>query len=306
MDATLSTDDDGELCLRLLLPMSKTDQYNEGHAKTLKTCDHPLCPVLGYARRVTMRRETSNDDDLVFSSPIRKLLPRTLKLAAVSFGMGHTRISNHSLRAGGASQMFAVGFEMEIIKRWGRWVSTTFHQYIWRDEQVLSGIGRGVMSNFHNHGRAGGKRTRYHTVEEQNAHRRLVERSMCMSASLRRKNLPGMTREGWAPTRTVLGLKGLVDRHATFADIFDIVEGGWGKITKIVSRLTAISVLSDVHRGIQSGAVSAPTVFQWSPTWNMWPMGKVRRLYSQSRVMVCLVVRGYACIFTNAEGMVVC
>ena len=40
-DVTLPTDCDGELCIRLLLPRSKTDQYNEGHAKTLKAVDRP-------------------------------------------------------------------------------------------------------------------------------------------------------------------------------------------------------------------------------------------------------------------------
>ena len=142
--------------------------------------------------------------------------------------MYHARIIGRSLRAGGESQMFAVGFEMQIIKRRGRWVSTAFHQYLWRGEQILSVIGRRMMPNSTNHGRAGGKRTRYNTDAERNAHQRLVEISKCMSAALRHHNRPGITKEGLAPTRKVLRIKGLVDRNATFADILESVDGGCG------------------------------------------------------------------------------
>ena len=46
-------------------------------------------------------------------------MPHALKLAAVAAGEDFKRISNHSLRSGGASLMFTAGCDMEIIKRWG-------------------------------------------------------------------------------------------------------------------------------------------------------------------------------------------
>ena len=91
--------------------------------------------------------------------------------------------------------MFEVGFELEIIKRWGRWISTTFHKYLWRGEQVMSNIGNGMMSGSNN-GRAGGKRNRNGDVYNRVEHFRLAEISKCMSAVLRHTRLPGMTKQG--------------------------------------------------------------------------------------------------------------
>ena len=38
--------------------------------------------------------------------------------------------------------MFAMGFELEITKRWGRWISTAFRNYLWNGEQILPRIVR--------------------------------------------------------------------------------------------------------------------------------------------------------------------
>ena len=89
--------------------------------------------------------------------------------------------------------MFSVGFEMDIIKRWGRWVSATFHQYLWRDEHILSNISRGILrDNPKNDGDSclppprmeGGKRP------NNQDRRRLVLISKAMSGALRRRHLP--------------------------------------------------------------------------------------------------------------------
>ena len=143
IDVSLFIDQDGDACLRLTLPQSKTDQYNEGHVKVLKGTSHPLCPVRAMAQWAGIQCEGKTEgEQLVFPQNIRKALAYTLKLSAVFVGDDHHRISNHSLRSGGASLMFSVGFEMEIIKRWGRWISATFHQYLWRDEYIMSNISR--------------------------------------------------------------------------------------------------------------------------------------------------------------------
>ena len=128
--------------------------------------------------------------------------------------------------------MFAVGFETEIVKRRGRWISTTFHLYLLRDAQILSVISRAMLSNYQNHGRAGGKRMMYGSSARRDAHRRLAEISKCMSESLRRHSLPGMTDDGWSPMRSVLNLRGRVGRHADFADIQEIANGGGKKPQK--------------------------------------------------------------------------
>ena len=43
--------------------------------------------------------------------------------------------------------MFAVGFEMYIIKRRGRWVSATCRQYLWRDVHILPNISHGMIDS---------------------------------------------------------------------------------------------------------------------------------------------------------------
>ena len=138
----LSTDSDGDFCIRLEFPRSKTDQYNEGHIERLKGANHPLCPVRSFGRWVSRPPTNRLDSETpVFCRDLRHSLARSLKLSAVSVGVDFKRVSNHSIRSGGGSLMFSVGFEIDIIKMRGRWVSATFHQYLWRDGHVLSNIG---------------------------------------------------------------------------------------------------------------------------------------------------------------------
>ena len=124
--------------------------------------------------------------------------------------------------------MFAVGFEVDIIKRRGRWVSATSHQYLRRDEHILANISRGMMSRNQNHGRAdrraGGKRKKPSSDSQQ----RLVAISKCTSGALRHRQPPGLEAEGWASMRTALNLKGMVSLKATFGDVQEIVDGGCG------------------------------------------------------------------------------
>ena len=124
---------------------------------------------------VELPKNTVVDGKPVYGRSFRKQLSQTLKLADVSLGVDRRKISNRSLMDGGASLMFEVGFEMESIKRRGRWISTTFHQYLRRGEPAMSGISRGTMSKYQNHGRSDGERTRYDSTSERNAHRRSIE-----------------------------------------------------------------------------------------------------------------------------------
>ena len=54
-------------------------------------------------------------------------------------------MGNQSLRAGGATAMWQTGYEVEIIKRWGRWESASFQGYLWGDYRILSTIGLNMM-----------------------------------------------------------------------------------------------------------------------------------------------------------------
>ena len=56
MAVPLSADFVGRWSLRLTHPLFKTDQYNEGHTKTLEGTDRPLRPVRWYARRLNFQK----------------------------------------------------------------------------------------------------------------------------------------------------------------------------------------------------------------------------------------------------------
>ena len=124
--------------------------------------------------------------------------------------------------------MFAAGFEMEIIKRWGRWISTTFHQYLWREEHVLANIAKGMLYNKKHvtlpcwTGSAAGKRPFTPAVA------RLVGISKAMSRVLRHRQLPGMDSSGWVSIDTVLNQRALYDLGAGRHDLEEIVRGGGG------------------------------------------------------------------------------
>ena len=118
MDVLLSIDPDGDACLQLTLPRPKTDPYNEGHVEVLKGTNSRLCPVTSMARWMGIQPPgDTGGEGLGFKRDLRKSLAHALKLSTVSAGVDFKRIGNHSLRSGVASLMFAVWFEMEIIKR---------------------------------------------------------------------------------------------------------------------------------------------------------------------------------------------
>ena len=121
--------------------------------------------------------------------------------------------------------MFEVGFELEIAKRRGRWMSATFRQYLRRGEGVMSGIGGGMSSVARNYGRAGGERARCGSVSGRVNYYRPVELSKRMSGAMRRSRLPGMARGGRVPTATLLKFDGPARRQAAVENAQAISEG---------------------------------------------------------------------------------
>ena len=109
-DFELLTDMGGDIVLRVGLPRSQTDQYNERHAKVLKSLDLPLCPVTDFSRWPSIRSPGSQEDDPISNLATRVKLARTLKRAAISQNLGRAKSGAHSLRAGGASLKFAMCF----------------------------------------------------------------------------------------------------------------------------------------------------------------------------------------------------
>ena len=139
---TTRYDRDGDLVLQHVIPRSKTDQFNQGHEEILKSTKRHLWPAKALLQWKKVHSLLCGSDSPVFPLDIRRALAEQLKLAGTYVGLGHSRIGNHSMRSGGATLMFSVGFDIEIIKRRGRWLSPIFHTYIWRDEHMSSHIGR--------------------------------------------------------------------------------------------------------------------------------------------------------------------
>ena len=125
--------------------------------------------------------------------------------------------------------MFSVGFDIEIIKRWGRWFPPNLHTYIWRDEHILSHIGRGMVKSNAFSGRVGGERGISQTTpNEFTRHQRLVEISKTMSGALRHRELPTMDKQGWATLKVVCDLPRLRELRATLGDVRLIINGEGG------------------------------------------------------------------------------
>lgn len=140
--------------------------------------------------------------------------------------MGRARISNHSWRSGGETLTFAVGFDIEIIERWGRWLSPTSNSYIWRGGRVLSHIGRGTLNSSTFPGRVGEKRGISQVApSEWGRYQRLVETSAAMSGALRRRQLPTMDGAGCEAIKEVCDLPRLREMHTTMGDIRLIAPG---------------------------------------------------------------------------------
>ena len=65
-----------------------------------------------------------------------------LVAAAEAEGLPVDRFGSHSLRIGGASALLHSNVPIEIIKRWGRWVSDSFQRYLWESTEDSRGLSK--------------------------------------------------------------------------------------------------------------------------------------------------------------------
>jgi len=71
------------------------------------------------------------DGSPLWSNVVKHLL----ETAAGDEGLPTARFGTHSLRMGGATALLHAGVHIDIIKRWGRWVSDSFQRYLWEAEE---------------------------------------------------------------------------------------------------------------------------------------------------------------------------
>ena len=75
----------------------------------------------------------------------RDLVEQTLREAAERLNLPGEMFSTHSLRAGGATAMWAAKYAVEEIQRRGRWVSQCFRIYIWEGRERAAGIAQSIF-----------------------------------------------------------------------------------------------------------------------------------------------------------------
>ena len=229
---TLSTDVEDEQTITVEIAKSKTDQYNDGDVKVLKSMNHHLCPVRMFANWIRVGRGSKEDDKLMFSSTLRGRITSLFRMAGSACNIDGSRMGTHSMRSGGASAMFAAGYETEVIKRWGRWLSGTFQRYLWRDQLIMSTIGRGMIPPvirpiLHpNNGRAGGKPSKGKGDARPN--KRLSDISHALVRLLRHRIIPEKQNDGFVPVAILLGMHELREATTSLHDVEMIVNGAGG------------------------------------------------------------------------------
>ena len=128
---------DGKRYLSIKIKQSKTDVFRDGVVRSLVEVDSVLCPVKTFLEWKEMSYDTNNEKGNVFGINLRARVSAVMKTAALANGVFGQRIDTHSLRAGGATALYTQGVPLDVIQRWGRWKSLTFHQYLWHDATAL-------------------------------------------------------------------------------------------------------------------------------------------------------------------------
>ena len=128
---------------------SKTDQRSFGTYRAHFRAEDPLCVVQALALLWEVFPERFADGaeshlplfrwgngDLVHRDEVQ----RALQEAATAVGLPAERFKPHSLRIGGASALYHATGEIEVVKRFGCWTSSAFHEYLWDSAEQYKGI----------------------------------------------------------------------------------------------------------------------------------------------------------------------
>ena len=92
------------------------------------------------ARSVTLFPKKLSETHFDWSSPISYSLVTRIKLVAHRLGLPTDDYAGHSLRAGGATDLFVARVPYFIIKRMGRWASDAAMIYHRHEEDVVKTV----------------------------------------------------------------------------------------------------------------------------------------------------------------------
>ena len=132
---------------------SKSDFLHQGASNNIFACedDTPFCPIRLLNRARAMRPEhfASPDHFLLAcldGRPVRKSrVEELLKAGSERLGLPKEHITSHSLRAGGASAMWAMDRSEAEIQFRGRWKSLCYKLYIWGSREKSRGFSTGLF-----------------------------------------------------------------------------------------------------------------------------------------------------------------
>lgn len=130
---------------------SKTDQYNVGQVRNHFSTKDPegLCVVNALHRlrqAFPARFHEGYESDLPLfrwtkgEAVRRDLVKSWLERAAVAEGVPPDRIGSHSLRIGGATALYHVTGDLDLVRRYGRWSSQAHNLYLWEAQEQANGV----------------------------------------------------------------------------------------------------------------------------------------------------------------------
>ena len=96
-----------------------------------------LRPVKTFQAWGKLAFQTGGGKSTVFGERLRERVSAIMEVASLANQVRDARIDTHSLRSGGATALYTQGVPLDVIQRWRRWESLTFHQYMWRDDTAL-------------------------------------------------------------------------------------------------------------------------------------------------------------------------
>jgi len=142
----------GATDLMITFASSKTDQVGNGTSISIKITNHRLCPGRLIQRMFALNPALAkNPEAFLLTVDDGKVLHRTkvmevLELYGALMGLPPGSFGVISLRAGGASSLWAAGYTAEDIKIRGRWISECWRIYVWGGQDRNGHLGSDMLN----------------------------------------------------------------------------------------------------------------------------------------------------------------
>ena len=125
--------------VQIVVRASKTDPEGETATRNLYRSGGEVCPVLATARYMVLLWKEFGEPaptSKFFPHLSRQDIQEVLQTVAAALGEEPQAYTPHSLRFGGASAMWAGGFDSYVLRAWGRWNSDAFLAYLWTSRKA--------------------------------------------------------------------------------------------------------------------------------------------------------------------------